>query len=45
MVKYDLDRLVRQVKQKPDGRSYVKVRTLLSAFGYSRRVLGAIHGH
>jgi S1-C subfamily serine protease len=37
MAKYDLDTLVLRVKKRPDGRSFVKVRTLLSAFGYSRR--------
>jgi len=29
--------LVQRTRQKPDGRATVKVRTLLSAFGYSRR--------
>ena len=37
MAKSNVERLVLRVKQKGGGRAQVKVRTLLSAFGYSRR--------
>jgi hypothetical protein len=33
----NVQRLVQRVRQKPDGRATIKVRTLLSTFGYSRR--------
>jgi S1-C subfamily serine protease len=35
--KTDIDQLVRRVQQRPNGNAFVKVRTLLSAFGGSRR--------
>jgi hypothetical protein len=35
--KTDINELIRRVQQKPDGKSFVKVRSLLSAFGASRR--------
>jgi S1-C subfamily serine protease len=36
-MKADINELIRRVQQKPDGKSLVKVRSLLSAFGASRR--------
>jgi len=36
-MKSQVERLVQRVQQKSDGRATVKVRTLLSTFGYSRR--------
>jgi hypothetical protein len=35
--KTDINRLIRRVQQRPDGKSFVRVRTLMSAFGASRR--------